>query len=103
MIAHLADKLTQHQYIKHLQQIINRFPQKEIILFSDNYPSHQTPLVLKFLKEHPQLKVLWMPKYSPKLNIIEGIWKELKNVVGNWFYSTLQEIEHAIMKFLRTL
>jgi len=44
-----------------------------------------------------------MPKYSPKLNVIESIWKELKNVVGNWFYSSLAEMERSIMKFFRCL
>lgn len=44
-----------------------------------------------------------MPKYSPKLNLIESIWKELKGVVGNWFYATIQEMEKAIIKFFRTL
>ena len=103
MCIHLADKLTQHEFIAHLQQIVNRFLNKTIFLFLDNYPSHTTPSVYRFFKSHPQLKIIWMPKYSPKLNVIEGIWKELKNVVGNWFYSTIPKMERAIMKFFRTL
>lgn len=49
------------------------------------------------------LRAIWMPKYSPKLNVAEGLWKELKNAVGNWFFPTIQELERAIMKFFRTL
>lgn len=44
-----------------------------------------------------------MPKYSPKLNIIEALWKELKEIVGNWFYPTIHEVERAIKKFFRKL
>ncbi len=103
MIIHLADKLTQYEFIKHLQQILARFPNKEIILFLDNYPSHNTPKVQTFLKANSRIKIIWMPKYSPKLNVIESVWKELKDIVGNWFYSSIIEMELAIMKFFRSL
>lgn len=103
MVIHLADKLTQDEFIRHLQQILARFPNKEIIMFLDNYPTHNTPRVQTFLKQNPRIKTVWMPKYSPKLNVIEGVWKELKNIVGNWFYSTIVEMERAIMKFFRNL
>lgn len=103
IITHLADHLTQDEFIKHLQQILARFPDKEIILFTDNFPTHKTPCVIAILKAHPRLKFIFIPKYSPKLNIIEALWKELKTVVGDWFYPTIPELEHAIIKFFRTL
>ena len=103
LVTHLADKLTQYEFIKHLQQIVNRFPDKEIILFLDNYPSHSTPLVNEFLENHPQIIIEWFPKYSPKLNVIEKIWKELKDIVGNWFYSKIEDMEKAIRTFFRKL
>lgn len=103
MIIHLAEKLIQAEYFKHLQQILNRFPDKEIILFTDNFPTHTNSAADTFYKSHPRLILVFMPKYSPKLNIIESIWKELKNVVGNWFYSTIIEMERAIRKFFRSL
>ena len=87
----------------HLQQILMRFPKKEIILFSDNYPTHNTPKVRAFLLKNYRIKIVWMPKYSPKLNIIESIWKELKNATANWFYPSILEMERAIMKFFRSL
>ena len=82
---------------------MRRFPDKEIILFLDSYPSHTTPLVNEFFENHPQIIVEWMPKYSPKLNVIEGLWKELKDKVGNWFYPTIEEMEYAIKAFFRKL
>jgi transposase len=103
IVTHLADRLTQDRFIAHLQQILNRFPTKEITLFSDNYPTHNTPKVQAFLLANHRLKIISMPKYSPKLNMMENIWKELKNVVGNWFYSTIAEMERAITKFFRSL
>jgi transposase len=89
--------------MKHILQIIARFPRKEIILFIDHYPSHETPKVLALFKANPNVRIVWMPKYSPKLNIIESVWKELKKVVGNWFFPTIIEMERAIWKFFRKL
>lgn len=103
IITHLADHLTQDNFIAHLQQIFVRFPEKEIILFSDNYPTHDTPKVQAFLLANGRLRIVWMPKYSPKLNMMESIWKELKDIIGNWFYPTMHEMERAIMKFFRSL
>ena len=103
VVTHLADRLTQDNFIAHLQQILIRFCKKEIILFSDNYPTHNTPKVQAFLHANPRLKIVWMPKYSPKLNMMESVWKELKDVVGNWFYPTIPEMERAIRKFFRSL
>ena len=103
IVTHLAVRLNQFEFVKHLQQIVNRFPDKEIILFLDHYPSHSTPFVNDFLEKHPQILIEWIPKYSPKLNPIEKIWKELKCNVGNWFYSTIKEMENAIRIFFRKL
>lgn len=86
-----------------MQQILIRFPGGKIILFLDNFPSHNTPKVKAFFLANDRFQIVWLPKYSPKLNVIESVWKELKNVIGNWFYSTISEMERAIMKFFRKL
>ena len=103
LVIHLADRLVQTEFIKHLKQLLARFPKKQIILFVDSFPTHTTPRIIKFLENHPRLQLMYMPKYSPKLNIIEAIWKELKETVGNWFYPTIPEMERAIKKFFRKL
>lgn len=103
LVIRLANRLVQTEFIKHLMQLLARFPQKQIILFVDSFPTHTTPLVRTFLKNNPRLKLMFMPKYSPKLNVIESLWKELKETLGNWFYSTIPKMERAINRFFRKL
>ncbi|NNV01052.1 hypothetical protein ETC02_18125, partial [Geobacillus sp. DSP4a] len=40
-----------------------------------------------------RLELVFLPPYSPQLNLIEGLWKWLKSdVIYNVFYSSVQEI-----------
>lgn len=44
---------------------------------------------------------MYLPPYSPDLNLIEGLWKWLKEkVVYNVFYKTVPEIRANVNSFL---
>jgi putative transposase len=41
--------------------------------------------------------VLWLPTYSPELNLIEGLWGYLKRAaLNNYFFGTIESLEAAI-------
>jgi putative transposase len=43
---------------------------------------------------------MFLPPYSPNLNMIEGLWKWLKNsVINNVFIHTKQEISARVKEF----
>lgn len=44
---------------------------KRVILFVDHASSHGTDEVKKFLREHPVLRVKWLPKKDPNSNPVE--------------------------------
>jgi transposase len=44
---------------------------------------------------------IFLPPYSPELNIVEGLWKWLKSdVVNNVFYHTVAEIRKNVQSFM---
>jgi len=44
---------------------------------------------------------VFLPPYSPNLNLIEGLWKWLKEtVINNVFFSSVQKINLAVQGFL---
>ncbi|MDQ0050246.1 transposase [Paenibacillus polymyxa] len=47
----------------------------------DNGRIHHAARVQDFLKQHHRLQFVFLPKYSPDLNLIEGLWKWLKSDV----------------------
>jgi transposase len=40
---------------------------------------------------------VWLPRYSPEPNLIEGLWGYLKrSALNNYFYGTIESLEAAI-------
>lgn len=55
----------------------NPEPQTIILMIWDNHPAHLTPLVEQTAKDL-QIVLVNLPPYSPDLNPIERIWKQIK-------------------------
>ena len=68
----------------------------------DNAKIHHAKLLQAFLKEHEYvLELLFLPPYSPNLNLIEEFWGWLKrSCVYNVFYSSVQEIRSRVQTFV---
>lgn len=59
----------------------------EIILFSDNATYFYAPAVRDWLAAHPTVWWLPLPAYAPNLNLIERLWKFVKeHLVTNTYY-----------------
>ena len=46
-----------------------------IYIICDNARYYRSNLVREYLKENPRIEILFLPPYSPNLNIIERLWK----------------------------
>jgi putative transposase len=67
----------------------------------DNARIHHAKLLDGFLSENPRLSFMFLSPYSPKLNIIEGLWGWLKDsVINNVFFKNRQEICIAVRNFI---
>ena len=68
----------------------------------DNARIHHAKLIQPFLEENKgRLELVFLPPYSPNLNLIEGLWKWLKEtVINNVFLSSVQKINLAVQSFL---
>ncbi len=54
------------------------------------------------MKENKRLKFVFLPKYSPDLNLIEGLRKWLKSdVVHNVFYKKFYHIRINVAAFMK--
>lgn len=74
----------------------------KIVMVLDNARIHHAKLIQPFLEENVhRLTLMFLPPYSPNLNLIEGLWGWLKsNVVNNVFFSKIDEIRVAVSSFL---
>lgn len=70
----------------------------------DNARIHHAKLLEPFLNENKRLTFVFLPPYSPQLNIVEGLWKWLKaDVVNNVFYHTVAEIRKNVTSFMNAV
>ena len=48
--------------------------------------------------------VVWLPRYSPELNLIEGLWGYLKrSSLNNYFFEDAETLEAAIVATFKEL
>jgi len=71
----------------------------------DNSRIHHAKPLKPFLQQHAhRLELVFLPPYSPKLNLIEGLWGWLRSeVINNVFYNTAKEIRNAIRGFIDSI
>lgn len=73
----------------------------KIYLYLDNARCNHSRVVKEYLKTS-RIKIKYLPSYSPNLNLIERLWKQLKKTaIGNKYYETFEEFKRACMSTLK--
>jgi transposase len=86
-----------------LQKIRRANPGKRLLIVLDNAPYNHADSVTK-AAEILHIQLLYLPPYSPNLNLIERFWKFLKRKVArNRFYATFVEFRTAVQKVLNNI
>jgi transposase len=60
----------------------------KVILVIDSVSYHKSKKTLKFYEENKdRLKVIYLPKYSPKMNPTEQVWRKMNKWLATriWF------------------
>lgn len=67
-----------------LETILKLYLTGKIVVILDNTRINHAKLIQSFLKENKsRLELMFLPPYSPELNLIEGLWGWLKSLVIN--------------------
>jgi transposase len=81
-----------------------RNPGKIIYNICDNAPYYHSKEVKQYLAGNPMVRVIYLPPYSPNLNLIERLWKFLrKKVTSYYFYEHYAEFRQAILDFFQQI
>lgn len=91
--------------IRLLKKLLIKQPTGKIYLILDNASHHHSNKVKFWIKTHSRrLKLIFLPSYSPNLNIIERLWKFFHSkVTWNHYFETFEEFKGATLKFFRNL
>jgi len=90
---------------EHLQLLIDSEPDVFWFVVLDNASAHTTCLIETFAGQHQtRLELVYLPTYSPHLNLIERLWRLLRSqVTRNQFYDSLRALVLAAVAWLEHL
>jgi len=74
------ERLVKETIVEALEEIREQNPRGRILLMADNYGSHHAKLTQKRADELG-IEFVFIPPYSPTLNAIEPLWKDLKREI----------------------
>jgi transposase len=75
---------------------------KRIHVILDNARYHYSKKVKEYLEKNKKINLVFLPPYSPELNLIERVWKYFKkNILYNKYYENLKEFRSASENFFR--
>jgi transposase len=96
------ERYTAVEFLAFLEKIIAKYPGERIVMVLDNARIHHAKLLQPFLETHQEvLTLMFLPPYSPDLNLIEGLWKWLKaTVIQNVSFHHVHQIQKAVQGFI---
>jgi transposase len=97
-----SDLMTQEVSVLFLQQILDAYPDRPILLFWDRASWHQGASMRSLLAANERLEILWHPPGCPELNPQEHVWKAARIAVShNHQHVKLPELADAFERHLK--
>ena len=81
---------------EYLKQLSKKFKKEKIVLIMDNASFHKS----KQLKIPKNIKIEYIPPYSPELNPQERRFEDIKKFLKNRVFNTLEELQNKVTKIL---
>lgn len=96
----ISESKKSEKFVEFLGKLLS-FYHKKIYLVLDNFCIHSAKKVAQFLQPYKeQIEFVFLPTYSPHLNIMENFWKHLKkDVASNYLYDSVQSMKDSIHNF----
>jgi transposase len=87
-----------------LHKIEQRYPNDKTLVMMDNSKVHHGGRVAKFFEKRENMKLLFLPPYSPEINPEEYMNGYLKHrLLDNRNFRSVRQIGHAISRFVKRL
>ena len=90
------------EFIRFLNKINRQTPaDRELHLIVDNYATHKTPQVKRWLKAHPRFHLHFTPTSASWLNMVERLFAEItRQRIRRGVFTSVAELEAAITDWI---
>lgn len=76
----------------------------KLFVIADNAKYYRSNLVSAYLKENNRVQLIFLPSYSPNLNLIERLWKFYKKkILYDKYYETFKEFKQQTKIFFENI
>jgi hypothetical protein len=84
-------------FVRFLDHLAGAFPDGQMVVVLDNVGYHKRHEVRRWWIAHrDRIRPLWLPAYAPELNLIERVWRHLKDKLANHrWWADLPALERA--------
>jgi transposase len=95
------DNINGEQFVNFLRLLLSTHPETErFILYVDGARYYKSPVVKEWLSRHPQFHLSRVPAYSPNVNLIERLWKFMRQKALCRWHRTFEDMQAAISSVL---
>ena len=85
-------------------KILKEQPLGIIYLILDNAKYYRSHIVQDFVCDHPRIQLMFLPPYSPNLNVIERLWKFFKKkTTYNTYYEQFCHFRRSCLDFFENI
>ena len=104
VIIRTDDTINTQSTLKLFETLEQKHPNATAIFITlDNAKYYKNGLVYEYLKTS-KIKLLFMPPYSPNLNLIERLWKFMrKTILYNKYYEKFADFKAEVMRFFENI
>ncbi len=97
----IYDKFNAVTFVEYLKELHWKYGKIALIL--DRASVHKSNKVKEFLAKNPDVKLIWQPKGSPYLNMIEQCWKISKYaLLVSEYYAMFSVMHNTVSQYFRT-
>lgn len=98
------ETINSNSTIRLFKKLGEKHPTGKIYLIIDNASHHRSKQVALWLKHHRRFKTLFLPSYSPNLNLIERLWRFFhQKITWNRYFETFGEFRRVTLRFFKNL
>jgi transposase len=95
------DNVNGAQFVNFLRLLLSTHPETErFILYVDGARYYDSPVVKEWLKRHPEFHLSQIPAYSPNVNLIERMWKFMRQKALSRWHKTFEDMQAAVSEVL---
>jgi transposase len=95
------DNVNGEQFVNLLRLLRATHPETErFVLYLDRARYYGSPVVKAWLHRHPEFELEPLPPYSPNLNLIERLWKFLRQRALSRWHKTFEAMQAAVSDVL---